>query len=264
MNRIEFLAQLERLLLDIPEQEREAALDYYESYFEEAGKENESQVIQELGSPGKVAAIIKADLEENPREHGEYTEHGYTDERFEDREMPGTKSGQASAEESGENNWDGQKYQNTGKTEKRGYNGPYRRAGYGENSAKRYKRNGSLWILIVLLLIFALPIWGGIGLGILGALLGLVLGICGLLIGIAMGGVGLTVGGFMLLVHTLVFQLGSPATALAAVGASFLLIALGLLMLLGFLLLAVKVFPAVFRWFVDCVQRIFHRGMPGR
>ena len=65
MNKTEFLEQLERLLYDIPEQEREEALDFYRSYFEDAGEDQESNVIQELGNPGKVAAIIKADLEEN-------------------------------------------------------------------------------------------------------------------------------------------------------------------------------------------------------
>ena len=33
MNRTEFLAQLERLLGDVPQSEREAALEYYRSYF---------------------------------------------------------------------------------------------------------------------------------------------------------------------------------------------------------------------------------------
>ena len=63
MNRTEFLEQLERLLWDIPESERKEALEYYQDYFEDAGAENEGKVIQELGSPGKVAAIIRADLE---------------------------------------------------------------------------------------------------------------------------------------------------------------------------------------------------------
>ena len=69
MNRKEFLAQLERLLWDIPVQEREEALEFYNSYFDDAGAENESSVIQELGSPGKVAAIIKADLGESRKEY---------------------------------------------------------------------------------------------------------------------------------------------------------------------------------------------------
>lgn len=85
MRRKEFLEQLERLLWDIPEQERKEALEFYENYFDDAGEENEATVIQELGSPGKVAATIKADLNENSSEYGEYRETGYTDERFEEK-----------------------------------------------------------------------------------------------------------------------------------------------------------------------------------
>ena len=76
MNREEFLSQLERLLYDIPAQEREEALEYYNGYFDDAGKEKEAEVIQELGSPGKVAAIIKADLSGNEADYEEYTEQG--------------------------------------------------------------------------------------------------------------------------------------------------------------------------------------------
>ena len=69
MNRAEFMKQLEYLLRDISESERQEALDYYNSYFDDAGAENESKVIQELGSPGKVAAIIKADLAGSAEEY---------------------------------------------------------------------------------------------------------------------------------------------------------------------------------------------------
>ena len=38
-------------------------MQYYEDYFDEAGPENEQQVINDLGSPERVAAIIKAGLD---------------------------------------------------------------------------------------------------------------------------------------------------------------------------------------------------------
>ena len=92
MNRAQFMEQLEKLLSDISEDERKEALEYYESYFDEAGPEKEAAVIQELGSPGKVAAIIKADLREHGEEYGEYTERGYYDERTEDpAQTPGRR-----------------------------------------------------------------------------------------------------------------------------------------------------------------------------
>lgn len=89
MEREQFMTQLERLLSDISETERQEALDYYEGYFDDAGPEQEAAVIRELGSPGKVAAIIKADLEESNDRYAQYTEWGYEDtRRKEPGEMP--------------------------------------------------------------------------------------------------------------------------------------------------------------------------------
>lgn len=61
MNRNEFLRRLEELLMDISTEEREAALDYYDSYFDDAGA-SEEDVIRQLGSPERVANTIKANL----------------------------------------------------------------------------------------------------------------------------------------------------------------------------------------------------------
>lgn len=82
MNRTEFMNELRRLLQDIPEAERREALQYYNDYFDDAGPENEAQVIRELGSPAQVAKTIREGMFEN----GEYTERGYEDERFYDRQ----------------------------------------------------------------------------------------------------------------------------------------------------------------------------------
>ena len=60
MDRAQFMQELEKLLADISETERQDALDFYNSYFDDAGAENEASVLRELGSPEKVAAIIKA------------------------------------------------------------------------------------------------------------------------------------------------------------------------------------------------------------
>ena len=96
MNRAQFMEQLEKLLSDISEEERQEALDYYESYFDDAGEDQEANVIRELGSPGKVAAIIKADLKESSQNYGEYTENGFQDDRVkEDMQMPEQRGSRA-------------------------------------------------------------------------------------------------------------------------------------------------------------------------
>ena len=65
MNRMEFMRELEKLLEGIPQKEREEALAYYNDYFDDAGAENEQNVIQSLGSPKKVAESIRRDMGED-------------------------------------------------------------------------------------------------------------------------------------------------------------------------------------------------------
>lgn len=62
MNRVDFMNQLESLLQNISPAEREEALQYYNEYFNDAGAENEQDVIEALGNPAKVAENIKRDL----------------------------------------------------------------------------------------------------------------------------------------------------------------------------------------------------------
>ncbi|HIW20900.1 MAG TPA: DUF1700 domain-containing protein [Candidatus Dorea intestinavium] len=63
MSRIEFMKELATLLDDIPLEEKQDAIVYYEDYFDEAGVLKEQEVIKELGSPQAVALIIKQNLE---------------------------------------------------------------------------------------------------------------------------------------------------------------------------------------------------------
>lgn len=78
MSRWEFMRRLEELLSDISPNEREEALQYYNDYFNDAGRENESSVIEALGSPEQVAKIVKEGLLEGAGQ-GEFTEKGFSD-----------------------------------------------------------------------------------------------------------------------------------------------------------------------------------------
>ncbi len=73
MTKYEFLGDLSRLLSDLPQEERDEAMQYYEDYFADAGRENEQSIIQELESPEKVAAKIRGTEEKNV-EYGEQRE----------------------------------------------------------------------------------------------------------------------------------------------------------------------------------------------
>ena len=61
MTRDEFMKELAYLLQDIQDEDKDDAVQYYTDYFEEAGPDKEAEVIQELGSPERIAAMIRAD-----------------------------------------------------------------------------------------------------------------------------------------------------------------------------------------------------------
>jgi uncharacterized membrane protein len=58
MNKFEFLTVLKRNLSKLPKEEIDSAISFYEEYFNDAGEENEQEVIEKLGSSQAVAAKI--------------------------------------------------------------------------------------------------------------------------------------------------------------------------------------------------------------
>ena len=70
MNRTDFMKELRAGIVKLPYQEAEAALEYYEEYFEEAGPDNESRVLDELGDPKVIAAQIMTDFHNREAENG--------------------------------------------------------------------------------------------------------------------------------------------------------------------------------------------------
>lgn len=234
MNRAQFMEQLKKLLSDISEDERKEALDYYESYFDEAGEENEAAVIRELGSPGKVAAIIKADLNESNENYGEYTENGYRDTREQkDVKHPGSYSG------------DNEKDKKAQSRAERGYREP--------------KRSNAKMILLLILLVFLSPLLvGGLGgaLGILAAILlapflaVFVAGIC--MLGFLAAGVACLTAGIGICFTY-------PAAGLLTIGIGCLTSAAGLLILTLLVWLAMRILPKLLRKITDFCGNLLHR-----
>ncbi len=221
MNRVEFMSQLERLLWDIPESDRQDALCYYNDYFDEAGVENEAQIIQKLGSPGKVAATIKADLNAHGNEHGEYTERGYYDEHEEVNQNP-----------------------------------PVSRTGNGQGA--KQKRNLP-WPLIIVLLIFASPLLIGVGSGVLGSVLGIICSVFGVVFALLVCGVAFLAAGAVCLVVGIVRMFLSPVEGLITAGLGSLVLAGGILLTLLSAWCVFKWLPALFRWVIGLIQRLFRR-----
>ena len=235
MSRIEFMNELRALLLDVPAEEREEAMQYYNDYFDDAGVENEESIIKELGSPARVAQTIKAGLggsEDRADTYGEYRETGYRDTRFEQNETPARREG-------------------------------YRSTGY---SGSAPGRDGKPWtsktvkvILIILIIVIGVPVVIPVAGGILMTILAVLLGIAGLIIGILFAGAGVAIGGLVLGIVGFAQLFHSIPVGLGLLGGGCLMLALGAVMAAFTWWLCLKIVPPMVRWFVELCRKPFQR-----
>ena len=248
MSRLEFMKELAKLLEDLPREEKIEILKYYNGYFDDAGKENEAAIIEELESPAKVAASVKAGMDESLAEHMEFTEKGVDDEKTV------------------------HEYE-----ESRAFGGSF--DGYQEKNADAYSpydsprdhsrpRGDSGWkaIAIVLLLVVTFPFWIallGVGIGLFGGCVGLLAGMCALVVGGLAGSFG---GGIGCVIHGFARLLTSPLNGMLSISTGILLLGLGLLcaLLCGWLFRLVfgKAFPLLFRTLGNLFRRV--GGLLGR
>lgn len=262
MNRREFMEKLEYLLQDIPEAEKEDAVTYYRDYLEDAGDEREEEVIQEFGSPERIAAIIRADLGGNLKEGGEFTENGYQDERFRDpgyqvaRRQNGMEDGvwQETSEEFWRKASDREKTDGFSKRE-------YRRGflAKGSPGARIAK-----WVLLLILVCMALPVFVGAGGGILGIVVGFLALFAAL---IALAGV-LTVVAWIGAVALMVLGVGLlfsyPWCGIMVLGGGFFVLGLGFLCVAVCVLLYGKLIPYCICGAVNWLNHLLNRKRRNR
>lgn len=251
MNRAEFMEQLERLLGDIPEYERLDALAYYNDYFDDAGPENEEEIIRKLGSPAKVAAIIKTNLYKG-QEHGEFTEYGYREaEEEETIQTPAAHPEDSSQEKKQHSRTYHRSEENQSVNQER------------ENDTYTGRRRGTAgWTLLIIGLVFASPLILGIGGGIIGAFFGILGALIGLVISILGAGIGFFFGGIIGIGKGIFTCFGAPAVGIMTMGLGFLSTGIGIacLVLFG---MALRLVPGFIRWAKNLVSRIFHRRQGG-
>ncbi|WP_392367050.1 DUF1700 domain-containing protein, partial [Streptococcus suis] len=56
--RTEYMEQLEKYLKKLPHKEYFEAISFFNEYFDEAGPEHETEIIEELGSPKEAASEL--------------------------------------------------------------------------------------------------------------------------------------------------------------------------------------------------------------
>lgn len=241
MSREEFMRRLEYLLSDIPDEEKADAIGYYRDYLEEAGPENEEQVIEDFGSPERIAAIIRTEISGNMEDGGEFTEKGYQDERFKDPNYQMAK-----------------RYDLPETTEE--YHQFEGEAGEGAKKEKKSQDTNrtAKMIIWIILIIAASPLLLGIG----GGIMGLLGGLFGILVA-AVVVVGAATLAF-LVAGAAVILAGFVSMPIYPLGGT-LLVGIGVLILgLGLLGLAVsgafygKFLPYLFQSCVNIIQRLLY------
>lgn len=223
MTRAEFMEKLKNLLSDIPEGEREEALNYYEAYFDDAGIENKEEVVRSLGSPERVAKTIHDGLNDSAGVQGEFSETGY--------------SGYGEVEKD--------EVITYGSSENQKF-----------SERIKQKGNGGL-ILLLILAIFALPILGPIIIGIGSVLLSILLTVSVVLLALTVVGISLIVSGAVVFAAAIGCLFVTPAVAAMLFGVSFLLIGIGILITVLGIWVLTKALPPVIRGIVRGIRKIF-------
>lgn len=225
MNRNEFMGELENLLSDISDNEREEALNYYNDYFNDAGVENEQEVIDSLGTPQKVATIIKDGLNDSEGKKGEFTEQGFSG--YEEKSTDEIAKRQLSSEE-------------------RGFK-------------KRKEMSSGTIVLIVIACIFLIPVLGPLAIGVLTTAFSIMCAIVGVLVSVLLAGVALCIGGLVTLVTAFITLTFSPLVGLMLIGISLLLMGGGILLTILGIFILTKAVPPVVRGFVNLCKMPFKK-----
>ena len=192
MNRTEFMRQLESLLQNISATEREEALQYYNEYFNDAGPENEQNVIEALGNPAKVAENIKKDIFGNG-----YGENIYQKINADNRAVityPADSSAEGGAGEAGF-----------------GQENEAQAAG-AVSSRKKEGMSTGMIVLIVILCILASPVILGAASAGIGVAAGIISMFTHPFVGMCLIGAGLICGGVGLLFLMLTVAMAGIAT----------------------------------------------------
>ena len=247
MNRIKFMTELAALLQDVPAEERRDAMKYYNDYFDDAGEENEQQVVEELGSPAKVAATIKADLGGSPKEYGEFTETGYTDTRFEHKDTPAGREAKEKEYQYGSGDY------------QKGY-GNYQGYNYGDDAQTPPRTNNVLKVfLIILLVIVGLPIILPVSIAIIAVIFAAGVTLLAVFASLVIASVVVAFAGVCVFIAGLVSLVPELAVGFALIGTGIILTVCGVVATVASVRLCLIVLPGIIRGIVWVIGRPFQR-----
>ncbi len=261
MSRWEFMRQLEELLSDISPNEREEALQYYNDYFNDAGRENEQEVIKALGSPEQVAGIVREGISGN-ESLGEFTESGFKSSSTEAvNAIIKRTSGNGQNSENVKND-DAQ--ESDRKKEGTQASGNSYKDNSGEKQASgaavtKEKEPLPVWavVLIVCACVFLSPIIFALAVTALAAVMSVTIGLFGVCLGFGIAMVVLFIVAFALAAAGFGTLLPHPVAGIGLIGGACICAALGILFLLVLVFLVGKCIPGIFQGIGYIFKKIF-------
>ncbi|MBE5884095.1 MAG: DUF1700 domain-containing protein [Lachnospiraceae bacterium] len=224
MNRTDFMNQLECLLQNISPAEREEALQYYNEYFNDAGEENEQDVIEALGNPAKVAENIKRDL------YGS----GYGDAVFQKDITNERAMVQYQQNKQSSNTVD-------------------------NSTDKENKLSTGTIVLLVVLGVLASPVLIGLASSVLGVVVGIIASWFGLIISFGIAAVALVAVMIILAVVGIMSMFADVLVGTAMLGAGLVCGGLGILFLMLTVAMAGIATPAICRGIASLCRSIFRK-----
>lgn len=259
MNRQEFMEQLMYLLGDLQSADREEAIRYYNDYFDEAGEENEADVISKLESPEKVAATIRQGLTGDDGAAGEYSETGYADPRFESGQYPTTQTSGSSQGTYTYGNPGGQASSQNSQRDANAQQGTYT---YAERNASSEKKpmNMATKIVVGACIVFGAILLIPMAGGIFGGLLGIFVAIAAAVFSIAIAGISMIVAGVVtFFAGVSAFFTTGVATGFLMIGIALIIEAIGILLTMLGVWILIKIIPAAIRGIVSIFRRLLHK-----
>lgn len=247
MTRVEFLKQLEYLLQDLDEKDREDALNYYKDYMDEAGLSDHDIVDGVLDMPERIAMSLRASLNTQTDENVEYSEQGYININVEPEDrVPDVYGG--SRHQNSNDDWD-YSWQSSSSEQSE----------YHQEVPEVKNRNLGKWILIGILCILGFPLILGVGGGVIGIVFGIFGGIIGLVFGLVGGALGFLIGGVVTFGVGIGRLFVSTPQGLMVMGIALLMIAVGILLAMFTVVLCSRFIPWLIRSIVGLFRGILNR-----
>lgn len=209
MTRNEYMEQLKKYLKRLPKEDYDNAIEYFSEYFDEAGPENEQQVMEDLGEPKEAARELLLNLLEESVGDG--------------KESSGEKESRLPAAGPADNR------QSTAGHTTANHNAAGHTTATSSSDPTKKKRSPGKILLLVVLVLCASPVSLALVISALAVLFAVVVVIASVIFSLGVTSIATIAGGILTVGLGATLILKSVAAACMMVGGGFLMAGAGIL-----------------------------------